>query len=108
MKIQYLALEDPYLHADQTIGGAGFGSCVVDVCTQCMKRHTAFTIPLGTRNLGATQAATNLHLYTFCSLTHGILHNTLHGAAEHHPALQLLGNAIGYQLGIEVRLPDLF
>src|SRR5690606_21553692 len=108
MKIEYLALEDPYLHADQTISGAGFGGCVVDVCTQRVKRHTAFTIPLGTRNLGTAQAATNLHFDPFCSLAHGILHNPLHGAAEHHTALQLLRNAIGYQLRIEVRLTDLF
>jgi len=39
---------------------------------------------------------------------HGILHRALHGAAEHDAALQLLGNVLRNQLGVQVRLADFF
>ena len=37
---------------------------------------------------------------------HGGLHRTLHGAAEGDPALELLGDVLGHQLGVGLRLAD--
>src|SRR5512142_628472 len=41
-----VALVDPHLDTDDTVGGLGFGEAIVDVCTQRMQRHAAFAIPL--------------------------------------------------------------
>src|SRR5690606_32685951 len=43
---QHVALVDPDLDADHTIGGVGFGGAVVDIGFQRVKRHTTFAIPL--------------------------------------------------------------
>src|SRR5690606_29881124 len=103
-----LAFENPNLHTDHTISGVGFSRRVVDVGTQGVQRHTAFTVPLGTGDLGAAETAADLDLDTLGTDTHGVLYSTLHGATEHHAAFQLLSNALSNQGSVELRLADLF
>src|SRR5690606_28535607 len=100
--------ENPPFCADDAVGSARFSCCVVNICTQCVQRHAAFTIPFATCNLGTTQAATHLDLDTFCTLAHSILHSTLHSATEHHTTLQLLSNALCYQSRIQIGLANFF
>src|SRR5690606_25995207 len=107
-RVQNLALEDPYFHANDTEGGVRFTGGVINVGTQGVQRHTAFVVTLGTSNLGTAKTTADLHFDAFGTLTHGVLHYALHGAAEHHTLLELLGNAVGNQLCIEVRLTDFF
>src|SRR5690606_9289847 len=78
-----LAFENPNLHTDHTISGVGFSRRVVDVGTQGVQRLTAFTVPLGTGDLGAAEKAADLDLDTFGTDTHGVLYSTLHGAIEY-------------------------
>src|SRR5690606_27296252 len=92
-----LTFENPNFYADDSVGSARFGSCVINICTQCVQRHTTFAIPLATRNLGTTQATTNLDFNALCALTHSILNRALHGTTEHHTTLKLLCNALRYQ-----------
>src|SRR5690554_115963 len=73
-----------------------------------MQRNTTFTIPLGTRNLSTPETTTNLNLDAFGSLAHGVLYRALHSTTEHHTTLQLSGNVLRYQAGIQIRLADFF
>src|SRR5690606_37951312 len=100
--------ENPHFHADDAVGSRGFSRCVINICTQGMQRHSTFTIPLTTSDLGTTQAATHLDFDTFRALTHSVLHGALHRTTKHNAALKLLSNALSYQNSIQVRLADLF
>src|SRR4051812_20389804 len=51
-KIEDLALVDPHLDADDSVGGLSFSEAVIDVGAQRMQRHAAFAVPLRTRDLG--------------------------------------------------------
>src|SRR5512132_4080167 len=44
---QHLALEHEDLHADRSVGGAGFREAVLDVGAQRVQRHAPFAVPLG-------------------------------------------------------------
>src|SRR5690606_24411881 len=52
-----LALEDPALDADHTIGGQRLGFSIVDVRAQRVQRHTALAVPFHPRNFGTAQTA---------------------------------------------------
>ena len=66
---------------------------IVDVRTQGVERHATFTVPFGTRDLGTAETTCEVHTDTKGTHTHGVLYRALHGAAERHPAFQLLCNA---------------
>ncbi len=101
-----LTLEHPYLDAADTIGGEGRTFAIIDLGTQRMQRHAAFTIPFGTRDLSTTKTAGTVDPNALCAKTHGRLHGALHSTTEADPALQLLGNILGNQLGIDFRLAN--
>src|SRR6476619_2567170 len=61
-EIEDLALVDPHLDADDSIGGLRLGEAVVDVGAQVVQRHAAFAVPLRARDLGAVQAACDVDL----------------------------------------------
>ena len=73
-----------------------------------MKRYTTFTIPFSTGNFCTVQTAGGHDLDTKSALTHCVLHGTLHSAAEHNTFFELLSDAVGDELSIEVRTADLF
>src|SRR5690349_12662710 len=52
-----LALEDPHLDADDTVGRACNAVTEVDVGAQGMQRHAALAVPLGAGDFGAAQTA---------------------------------------------------
>src|SRR5690606_27893828 len=90
-----LALEDPALHAD----GAGLGHrgdlAVVDVGAEGVKRNATLAVPLGTRDLRATEPATGLHAHALHTELHGRGDGLLHGAPERHTALELGRDVLG-------------
>src|SRR5690606_41806108 len=47
-------------------------------------------------------------LFPYTTLFRSVLIRTLHSATEHHTTLQLAGNVLRYQAGIQVRLADFF
>src|SRR5688572_15779659 len=96
-----LALEDEDLDADRAVGRLGFREAVLDFGAQRVQRHATFAIPLGARDLGAVQSAGAGDLDALRAQSHGVLHRPLHGAAEHHALLELAGDRVGDQLGIE-------
>src|SRR5690606_5086299 len=107
VQVEDLALVDPHLYADDAIGRVGLGEAVIDVGAQGVQRHTAFAVPLGTGDLGAVQAARDVHLDTQGAQAHGVADGTLHGAPEHDTALQLTGDRLGDQPRIQLRPADL-
>src|SRR5262249_26254759 len=105
--LEHFALEDPDLHADHAVGGLGFTQAVVDVGAEGVQRHAAFAGPLGAGDFRTVQAARQAHFHAPGARAHGAHHGALHGAAEHHALLDLLRDAVGDQLRIELRLADL-
>src|SRR5262249_12068709 len=105
--LEHLALEDPHLHADHAVGGAGFGEAVVDVGPQGVQRNAALAVPLHPRDLGAAEAARDVDADALGAQAHGALDRALHGPAERHAALELLGDVLGHQLGVGLGLAHL-
>src|SRR5690606_19452249 len=101
---QNFTFENPNLHTDDAVGGAGLSGGVINMGPQGVERHSALAVPLGTGDLGAAQAPANLDLVAFGTMAHAVLHGALHVAAEHHTTLQLLANVLGHQRGIQVGL----
>src|SRR6185437_7123514 len=102
-----LALEHPHLDAAGAEGGEGGRGAVVDVGAQRVQRHTAFAVPLHARDLGAAQAARAVDADALGAQAHGRLHGALHGAPKGDAALELLGDVLGDQRGVDLRLADL-
>src|SRR3546814_8493740 len=82
-EVEDLALVDPGLDADDSVGGLGLGEAVIDVGAQGMQRHAAFAIPLRTRDLGAVEAAGDVDLDAQRAQAHRVADGALHRAAEH-------------------------
>src|SRR5256885_15322755 len=72
-----------------------------------MQRKASVLIPLGTRDLGAIEAARHANLDSLCSEAERRLHRLLHGAAEGDTALELRGDVLGHELRVELRTLDL-
>src|SRR5210317_1977724 len=77
-----LAFEDPDLDTDDTIGSQSFNLGVVNVSAQGVQRHTTFTIPFSTCNLGTAKATCDVYTDPFSTHAHCVLNGTLHGATE--------------------------
>ena len=105
---QPIAAIDPHLDADDAVGGLGFGEAVVDVGLQRVQRYTAFAIPLAARDLDAVQAARGHDLDALRTQAHGVLHRALHRAAEHDALFELLRDAVGDQLRVDLGLAHFF
>src|SRR5579862_1477485 len=104
---QDLALEHPDLDAAGAVGGLGRAGPVIDVGAQRVQRHAAFAIPLHARDLGAAETAGAVDPDALGAQPHRRLHGALHGAAERDAALQLLRDALGDQLRLDLGLADL-
>src|SRR5690554_5435196 len=102
--IHDLAFEDPGLDPDDTIGSHRLDMRVIDVGTQRMQRHAAFTSPFGPGDLGAAKAAGEVHADTQGTHAHGVLHGPFHRTAEANPTLELLGDALTHQCGVQFGL----
>src|SRR5688572_8022779 len=93
--LEHFALEDPDLDADDAVVGASFRQAIVDIRAQRVQRNASFTVLLGACDFRAVQTAGNAHFDTQRADAHGVRHSALHGATEHHTALELLRDAFG-------------
>jgi hypothetical protein len=80
---------DPALYADNAIHGARFRETVIDICAECLERHTALSLLLGTGNVCTTETTAALYANTVGTHGHCSLNSALHSAAKCDPALQL-------------------
>src|SRR5262249_36389857 len=85
----------------------GFGRAVVDVGAQRMQGHAALAVPFRARDIGAAEATADVDADATGAHADRRLHGALHGTAERHAALELLGNALGNQCGISLGLAHL-
>src|SRR5690606_25670023 len=105
--LEDLTLEDPHLDAASAISGLRLGRAVVDIRTQRVQRHPALAIPLHARDLRAAEATRTVDADALRAKTHRRLHGALHGTAERHAALELLGDRLGDQRRVGLRLAHL-
>src|SRR5690606_19163883 len=87
-----------------TVCGLRFGEAVVNICAQGVQRHTAFAIPFGACDVGTAETAGDIDADTTGPHADRRLHGALHGAAEGNTTLELLGDALGNQIGVGLRL----
>src|SRR5262245_53701526 len=102
-----LALEDPHLDADHAIGGLGEPVAEIDVRAQRVQGHAALAVPFHARDLGAAEPARAIDADAESAEPDRRLHRPFHGAAEGDAALQLLGDGLRHQGGVDLGLPAL-
>ena len=102
-----LALVDPALDADAAEGRAGLVEAVVDVRAQRVQRDATVRVALGAGHLGAAQATADLDLAALGARAHRAGQRALHRAAEGDAVLQLLGDRLRDELGVELGALDL-
>src|SRR5919112_5583293 len=102
-----LALEDPNLDAADAVSGVRGGLGIIDVGAQRVQRHAALAIPFGARDLGAAEASRTCNADSLGAKAQCRLDGALHRPAERDAALELVGDALGDELGIDLRLADL-
>src|SRR5690242_3875614 len=102
-----LALEDPHLHSADAVRSVRFGLGVIDVAAQRVQRNAALTVPFGARDLRAAETARASDTNALGAETQRRLHCALHGAAKRNTALELIGNALRDELGVDLGLADL-
>src|SRR5262245_35140645 len=102
-----LALEDPYLDADHAVGGLGEAVAEIDVGAQRVQRHAPLAVPLHARDLRAAEPPRAVDADAQGTQPDRRLHRALHGAAEGHAPLELLGDGLGHQGGVDLGLPHL-
>src|SRR3954454_2750573 len=102
-----LALEDPDLHTAHAVRGVRFGLGVIDVATERVQRNAALTVPFGPRDFRAAETPRARATNALPAKTERGLPRTLHCAAERDTALELVGNTLSYELGVDLRLANL-
>src|SRR6056297_759503 len=105
--VEHFALENPDLDADHAVSGPGFGEAIIDLRPESVQGHAALAVPLRTRDFRTVEPPADLDLHALGAEAHGVGHGALHGAAEHHATLELLGDSLGHQLRVQLRLADL-
>src|SRR5204863_4644997 len=64
-----LALVDPALHTNHSVGGVGFRRAEINVCAQRLQRQPPLQVPLLARDFRAVQPASHAHLDAFAAET---------------------------------------
>src|SRR4051812_42112482 len=101
---QHFTLEDPALHANGPVGGAGLGEAVLDVGAQGVQWNATFAVPLVARHLCATEAARGGNADSLGAELHGGLNGLLHGTAEGDATLKLGRDVLRDELGVGLGL----
>src|SRR5690606_36902901 len=104
---QDFALVDPHLDTDAAKRGQRFSSAVVNIRPKGITGDTSLALPFPARHVGTTQATTALDTDTERALTHGLADRPFNGAAVADTTLELAGDILRHQGGIQVRLIDL-
>src|SRR5205823_12347545 len=95
-------------HADAAIGGVGVHLPVVNVGADRVQRHAAFALPNRAGHFGTAQTTGDTNLHALRAGAQRAHDRLLECALIRHAAANLLGDAFGYQVGIKLRLLDLF
>ncbi len=79
----------------------------IDVGAQRVQRHPTLAIPLGPRDFRAAEPAAAADPDALGAEPHRRLHRALHRPPEGDAPLQLLGDVLGHELGVDLGLADL-
>ena len=101
------ALVDPAFDADAAGRRTGLEEAVVDVGAQGVQRHATVRVAFGPRHLGTAEAAGDLDLDALGAGAHRRGESAFHRAPEGDAILQLLGDRLGDQFGVELGPFDL-
>src|SRR5580765_4359788 len=104
---QALALVEPHLDPDLSVGRVRFREAVVDVGAQRLQRQLPVQVPLRPRDFGAVQTARDTHLDPAGAEPQRRFHRLAHRPAERHALLELHRHRLGDQLRIELGLLNL-
>ena len=102
-----LAVADPHFDSKATDLRAGDSQSVVDVSTECVQRSTAFLEHLAASHFGATDAAADLDLDAFGTNPHSGSDGHLDSPAVGNTTLDLTGDAVSDDVGVNLRPLDL-
>src|SRR6267142_2292670 len=102
-----LAFEHPDLDAADPVSRLGSAVAEIDIGSQRMQRDPALPIPLHAGDFGAAQPAGAIDPDPLRSEPHRRLDRALHRPAKRDAPLQLLRDAVGDQLGLDLGLADL-
>src|ERR1044072_2496051 len=105
--VQDFSVEHPHLHAARAVGRVRGRAGEVDVRAQGVQGHAPLAIGLEPGHLRAAEAAGAVDADALRAGAHGRGDRLLHGAAERHALLELLGDVLGHELGVEVGTLDL-
>src|SRR4029077_14167615 len=102
-----VAAVDPGLHADRAVRRLRDRAAELDVRPERVKRDAAFALPLTPGHLGAAEAAGDRDADALGTGLHRPRARLLQHLAERHPTLELLGDVLGDEVGVEHRVGDL-
>src|SRR5258708_4603544 len=105
--VQNFSVEHPDLDAARAVGRVGGRAGEIDVRAQGVQRDAPLAVRLEARHLRAAEAAGAVDTNALCAGAHGRGNRLLHGAAERDALLELLGDVLGHELGVEVGALDL-
>src|SRR5438874_9116254 len=103
----HLTFVNPHLHADGAVRGVRGGLAVVDIRFERVQRQPPILVPLRARDLCAIEPSSHANLDALCAEPERALHRFLHGPTEGDAPLQLRGDVLRHQLGIELRTLNL-
>jgi hypothetical protein len=98
---QHIAVIDPDLDANDTVGRVRFGQAIVDIGAERLQWHAALRLFLDTRNLSAAEPATHHHLDALGASAHRLLHALLHRPAERDTLFKLIGDTARHEIGVQ-------
>src|SRR6185503_10109246 len=78
-----------------------------DIRAQSVKRKLSLQVPLAACDLSTVQTAADLHLDSLRSESQRLLHGLSHRTAKRDALLELCGDLLRLELGVQLRLVDL-
>src|SRR5206468_4670525 len=88
------------------ISGVRFGLGIIDIAAQRVQRNPAFAVPFGARDLSAAETAGAGDADAFSPEAQRRLNRALHCPAESDTTLELIRDALGNELGVDLGLAD--
>jgi hypothetical protein len=104
---QHIAVIDPDLDANDTIGGVRLGQAVVDVGAQRLQGHAALRLLFDTRNLSAAEPTAHHHFDALGANAHRLLHGLFHCPAERDTLFELICDATRDKIRVQFRAANL-
>src|SRR5690606_6982310 len=99
--LQDFSLEDPDLEADGTVRRLGTRRCIINVGAQRLQGNTAIARLFNAGDFRTTEAAAAGDLDALSTQTHGGRDGLLHRATESDALLELTGDVLADELGVD-------